>query len=294
MREQAPRLINAMSVDVEDYYQVEGFGRYIDRSRWDEFPSRVEQNTDVLLELMSERGIKATFFTLGCVAEKFPAIVRKIVEQGHELASHGYSHEVIYRQSQKKFKQETLRAKAVLEDTGQVEVRGYRAATYSIIRETLWALDTLVEAGFVYDSSIFPIHHDRYGIADINPLPHEIETPAGRRLVEFPVSTLNARLFNLPVAGGGYFRLFPYGFTRWALHQINASGNEFVFYLHPWEIDLHQPRIDNASWTTKFRHYNNIGRCKARLERLIADFRFDTLWSVLVHKKLVEQPEKPT
>jgi len=281
-------ITNAFTVDVEDYYQVEAFSQHIQRSHWDDYASHVEKNTDEILLLLDNKNTKGTFFTLGCVAEKHPSIVRKIVAQGHEIASHGYSHKLIYKQSQEEFRNETIKSKAILEDIAQIEVRGYRAATYSITRESLWALDILVDAGFIYDSSIFPIRHDRYGIPDINPIPHEIETPGGQSIVEFPISTLKTRLANVPVGGGGYFRLFPYVFTRWALNRVNNRSNEFVFYIHPWEIDESQPVIKSAGFATKFRHYNNIGKCKLRLEQLLTDFKFDTLSSVLENKQLIQ------
>ena len=280
-------ITNAFTVDVEDYYQVEAFSRHIQRSQWSDYASHVEKNTDEILLLLDNKNVKGTFFTLGCVAEKHPSIVRKIVDQGHEIASHGYSHKLIYNQRPDEFKQETIKSKAILEDIAQTEVRGYRAATYSITRKSLWALDILVDAGFIYDSSIFPIRHDRYGIPDINPLPHRIKTPAGQSIVEFPITTLKTQLAYLPVAGGGYFRLFPYWFTHWALGKINEQNNEFVFYIHPWEIDQTQPIIHKAGIATKFRHYNNIKNCKKKLERLLVDFKFETLASVLVSKQLI-------
>jgi len=280
-------MTNAFTVDVEDYYQVEAFSGHILRSEWGNFTSHVEKNTDEILELLSERKIKATFFTLGCVAEENPSIVRKIVDQGHEIASHGYSHTLIYNQSPDEFKQETIKSKAILEDIAQAEVKGYRAATYSITRKSFWALDILAEAGFVYDSSIFPIRHDRYGIPDINPLPHEIKTPDGNTIVEFPISTLKTGIFNIPIAGGGYFRLFPYVFSKWALRRVNKQGNEFVFYIHPWEIDKTQPVIKEAGAMTRFRHYNNIDNCKQRLEKLLLDFNFDTLGAILQRKGFI-------
>ena len=280
-------ITNAFTVDVEDYYQVEAFSKHIHRSKWSNFASHVEKNTDDILALLDEKNIKATFFTLGCVAEEYPSIVRKIVDQRHEIASHGYSHKLIYNQSPGEFKQETIKSKAILEDIAQTEVKGYRAATYSITRESFWALDTLAEAGFVYDSSIFPIRHDRYGIPDINTLPHEIKTPGGNTIVEFPISVLKTRIFDIPIAGGGYFRLFPYAFSKWALKRVNKQGNEFVFYIHPWEIDKTQPVIREAGAMTKFRHYNNIDNCKQRLEKLLFDFNFDTLEAILQNKGLI-------
>ncbi len=281
-------IVNAFTVDVEDYYQVEAFSQHIQRSHWDDYASHVEKNTDEILLLLDNKNTKGTFFTLGCVAEKHPSIVRKIVDQGHEIASHGYSHKLIYKQSQEEFKQETVKSKAILEDIAQIEVRGYRAATYSITRKSLWALDILVEAGFIYDSSIFPIRHDRYGIADINPLPHELKTLGGQSIVEFPITILKTKLINFPIAGGGYFRLFPYTFTRWALGKVNQQKNEFVFYIHPWEIDDSQPVIMKAGLVTKFRHYNNIKTCKQKLEKLLTDFKFDTLGTILERKQLIQ------
>ena len=280
-------IVNAFTVDVEDYYQVEAFSRHIDRNQWNDYASHVEANTDAILMLLEEKSTKATFFTLGCVAEKHPEIVRKIVAQGHEIASHGYSHQLIYTQDEKVFREETVRSKAILEDIAQQSVKGYRAATYSITNKSLWALDILVESGFEYDSSIFPVRHDRYGIPDLYPLPHKLKTPGGMEIVEFPISTLKFFRYNLPIAGGGYFRLFPYAFTRWALKQINQQTNEFVFYIHPWEIDQSQPIVKDAGIITKFRHYNNIDKCKERLRRLCGDFKFDTVANVLQSKQLL-------
>ena len=281
-------ITNAFTVDVEDYYQVEAFSQHIQRSHWDDYASHVEKNTDEILLLLDNKNTKGTFFTLGCVAEKHPSIVRKIVDQGHEIASHGYSHKLIYKQSQEEFRNETIKSKAILEDIAQVEVKGYRAATYSITRKSLWALDILVDAGFIYDSSIFPIRHDRYGIPDVNPLPHKLKTPGGQSIIEFPITTLKTKLINLPIAGGGYFRLFPYSFSRWALGKVNQQKNEFVFYIHPWEIDENQPVINKVGLVTKFRHYNNIKNCKQKLDKLLADFKFDTLGGVLENKQLIQ------
>ena len=272
--------MNAMTVDVEDYYHVSAFRDAISRDDWTGMESRVEANTRYLLETFAERGIKATFFVLGWVAERHPGIVREIVDAGHELACHGYSHQLVYTQTPEVFRDETLRSKSLLEDIGQVPVRGYRAASYSITRESEWALDILLEAGFTYDSSIFPVRHDNYGIPGAEILPHRIRE-ADQGLVEFPLSAKSIGGWRVPVAGGGYFRLFPYGFTRWALGSINrAEQRPFIFYLHPWEIDPDQPRIE-AKWFSRFRHYNNLDRCRDRLGRLLGDFRFGTVSSVL-------------
>ena len=278
---------NAFTVDVEDYFQVEGFAGTIDRGSWEGFRTRVGASTATLLELLARRNVRATFFVLGWVARKHPEIVRRIAAAGHEIASHGMSHRLIYSQTPEEFQRETHDAKALLEDLAQRPVEGYRAATYSITRRSLWALDILCEEGFRYDSSIFPMRHDRYGIPDAEPKPHVLTTPGGGRLVEFPISVLRYHGAKVPVAGGGYFRLFPYGFTRWALRRLNQEQQEFVFYVHPWEVDPEQPRVKNASAFSRFRHYLNLDRCAERLGRLLEDFEFDTMRSVLERKNLL-------
>jgi polysaccharide deacetylase family protein (PEP-CTERM system associated) len=278
---------NAFTVDVEDYFQVEGFANAIDRSSWEGFRTRVGASTSTLLDLLAQHKVHATFFVLGWVARKHPEIVRRIVAAGHEVASHGMSHRLIYTQSPAEFRRETHDAKALLEDLAQKPVVGYRAATYSITRRSLWALDILCEEGFRYDSSIFPMRHDRYGIPGAEPRPHVLTTPNGARLVEFPISVLSYHGAKVPVAGGGYFRLFPYRFTRWALRRLNEQRQEFVFYVHPWEVDPEQPRVNDASALSRFRHYLNLGRCAERLGRLLEDFEFDTMHSVLAQKNLL-------
>jgi polysaccharide deacetylase family protein (PEP-CTERM system associated) len=278
---------NAFTVDVEDYFQVEGFAQAIDRNSWEGFRTRVGASTSTLLELLARRGVHATFFVLGWVARKHPEIVRQIAAAGHEIASHGMSHRLVYTQTPEEFRGETRDAKALLEDLAQRPVEGYRAATYSITRRSLWALDILCEEGFRYDSSIFPMRHDRYGIPDAEPTPHVLTTPGGGRLVEFPISVLRYRGAKVPVAGGGYFRLFPYRFTRWALRRLNEQQQEFVFYIHPWEVDPEQPRVGDAGALSRFRHYLNLSRCAERLGRLLEDFEFDTMRSVLARKNLL-------
>jgi len=271
---------NALTVDVEDYFHVAAFARQIDPATWDNFPLRVERNTRRLLDLFAEQDIRATFFVLGWVAERCPDLVRAIAEQGHEVACHGYSHQLIYGQTPAVFREETVRAKACLEDQAQCPVLGYRAASYSITKRSLWALDILAELGFAYDSSIFPVHHDRYGIPDSPRWPYRIDTDGGS-LIEFPPSTLAVGGHRWPVAGGGYFRIYPYQLTRFALSRINrVEGRPFIFYLHPWEIDPEQPRI-RAGWLSTFRHYTNLSRCEERLRRLLGDFRFVPAGEVL-------------
>ena len=279
-------MTNAFTVDVEDYFQVEGFAKAIDRGSWDGFRTRVAASTSTLLELLAQHKVRATFFVLGWVARKHPEVVRQIVALGHEVASHGMSHRLIYTQTPAEFQRETRAAKALLEDLSQSPVVGYRAATYSITQRSLWALDILCEEGFQYDSSIFPMRHDRYGMPDAEPRPHILTTPGGGRLVEFPISVLHYCGAKVPVAGGGYFRLFPYRFTRWALRKLNARQQEFVFYVHPWEVDPEQPRVA-AGALSRFRHYLNLDRCAERLGRLLGDFQFDTMRSVLARRNLL-------
>lgn len=278
---------NAFTVDVEDYFQVQAFADVVDPGRWDDYGSRVVANTSRVLDLLAERNVSATFFVLGWVAQRHPAIVRRIVALGHEVASHGMSHRMVTTQTQEAFRRETRDSKSLLEDQAQQPVLGYRAATYSITPKSTWALDVLCEEGFRYDSSIFPMRHDHYGMPEANPLPHRLTTPAGRSLVEFPITVLRRGGLTIPVAGGGYFRLFPYGFTRWALRKLNTTGQQFVFYIHPWELDPGQPRIPNARLLSRFRHYNNLQRCAARLRLLLEDFEFTTMRAVLAAKGLL-------
>ncbi len=277
---------NALTVDVEDYFQVSAFADSIRQHEWDNQPLRVEQNTHKLLDLFDEYQIKATFFVLGWVATRTTDLVLEIAKRGHEVASHGYSHQLVYNQSPEVFRQETIRAKSILEDIVQQPVRGYRAASYSITKRSLWALDILAEAGFDYDSSIFPVRHDRYGIPDSPEFPYTLDTPAGHKLVEFPLSTARVLRYRLPIAGGGYFRLYPYWLSRAGLRQVNRRKKPFIFYLHPWEIDPDQPRI-SASWLSRFRHYNNLDKCEARLHRLALDFQFSTVEKVLQNQGLL-------
>ena len=272
------RTLHAMSIDVEDYFHVAALSNVITPSDWPKLPSRVERNTEQLLELFGRHRVKATFFVLGWVAERHPALIRRLADEGHEIASHGYSHQLIYSQTPEVFREETLRSKTLLEDIIQKPVTGYRAASYSITKDSLWALDILAELGFSWDSSIFPIRHDRYGIPDSPRAPYTIETSSGASLREFPLTT--ARLFGLsvPAAGGGYFRQFPYPLFRYLFHRASEGGkNPQMFYLHPWEIDPDQPRYNNASWFSRFRHYTNLDKCYGRLERLLTDFRFGTV-----------------
>jgi polysaccharide deacetylase family protein (PEP-CTERM system associated) len=240
------------------------------------------------MNLFEDRGVTATFFVLGWVAERQPDLVAEIASRGHEVACHGYSHQLVYNQEPDVFYEETRRAKDILEDIVGTPVLGYRAASYSITQRSRWALDMLVELGFVYDSSIFPVRHDRYGIPGSPRLPYRMEVGEGS-LVEFPLSTARVLGANLPVAGGGYFRLYPYFVTRAGLRSVNRSqGAPFVFYLHPWEIDPEQPRV-KVGGLSRFRHYNNLDRCETRLTRLLGDFRFTTMHAVLADLGLLSE-----
>ena len=291
-------LVNALSVDVEDYFQVSAFEGYVDRSKWDSYPLRVEENTRVVLRLLEEKGVHATFFVLGWVAERCPALVREIHGAGHEIACHGYGHQRVVTQTREAFRDDIRRSKGLLEELTGTAVIGYRAPSYSISLRTQWAFDELVEAGYRYDSSVCPINHDFYGIPDWPRFPFRLQrdargewsplvegTTAGAAgdggLLEFPITTLELFGRRAPIAGGGYFRLFPYSFTRWGLNRINElERRPFIFYLHPWELDPEQPRIDGIGFKSRFRHYLNLRKTKNRLARLLDDFRFETVRSV--------------
>lgn len=283
---------NALTIDVEDYFQVAALAEAVDRKDWHDMEYRVEANTDRLLSVLGNHNTKATFFTLGWVAEKSPALVRRIHDAGHEVASHGYSHQLIYKQTPEVFREETRRSKAILEDIIGEPVTGYRAASYSITAQSRWALDILCEEGFTWDSSIFPVHHDRYGMPGTPRWPHRLKTDNGSEIAEFPLSTLKLPGYTLPIAGGGYFRLFPYWFSQWGLGSINRMGKPFVFYLHPWEIDPGQPRLD-VKWFSRFRHYNNLEVCEQRLVNLLKRFRFTTMSDVLVEQGVLGRDASP-
>lgn len=273
-----PTVTHAMTVDVEDYFHVAAFNKTIDPTTWEQWPCRVEANTHKLLQLFSDANIKITFFILGWVAERYPELVKTIRAQGHEIASHGYSHQLIYKQDPVVFREETAKSKQILEDLGQVQITGYRAASYSITRKSLWALDTLADLGFTWDSSIFPTRHDNYGIPGSPEAPYKIITSRGAELIEFPLTTAKVLGQSIPAAGGGYFRQYPYVLSRWLFERASLNQTKpQIFYLHPWEIDPEQPRVPNASWFSNFRHYTNLHRCLPRLERMISDFQFGTI-----------------
>lgn len=277
-------VVNAMSVDVEDYFHVSVFDGVIPRTQWSRMESRVVANTMRMLDLFDEHRVRSTFFVLGWVGERHPDLVRTIAQRGHEVASHGYAHRLIYDQTHSAFRDDVRRAKLLLEDACGRPVAGYRAPSYSITPRSLWALDILIEEGYEYDSSIFPIRHDRYGIPVSERRPYLIQRRAGT-LVEVPGSTTQLAALNLPVAGGGYFRILPYRWTRWGISRVNRrEGRAAVFYLHPWEIDPEQPRL-SAGWLGRFRHYRNLDQTEARLRQLLRDFRFDTVATVVAHAR---------
>lgn len=267
---------NVMTVDVEEHFQVAALAETISYQDWPDIPSRVEQNTHKLLDLFDQHDIKVTHFILGWVAERYPSLVKEIDNRGHEVASHGYSHQLIYDQSREVFRQETIKSKSLLEDTIGKSVAGYRAASYSITRQSLWALDILAEAGFQYDSSIFPIVHDRYGIPNSPREPYLLRTESGNELLELPLSTDSLMGQTLPIAGGGYFRLYPLWLSKWFYNRRVKQNKPFIFYLHPWEIDPEQPRVE-VSWLSRFRHYNNLDKCSTRLSKLLQTYSFTTM-----------------
>lgn len=273
---------NVLTIDVEDYFHVAALSKSIKPEDWDAISPRVAKNSYQLLDLFDEKKVKATHFILGWVAERFPELIREIDIRGHEVASHGYSHQLVYTQTPSLFEKEARDSKNLLEDIIGKPILGYRAASYSITRKSLWALDILAELGFKYDSSIFPIVHDRYGIKGSPEFPHVLETPNKNTLVEYPLSIFRVMGQSIPVAGGGYFRLYPYWLSRFFYRKINQQHAPFVFYLHPWEIDPDQPRV-KASLMSEFRHYNNLDQGYHRLSRLLADFSFTTM-----HEKLDE------
>ena len=267
----APALTNALTIDVEDYFQVSAFAPYIRRQDWDARECRIERNVGRILELLAERQVHATFFTLGWIAERYPQLVRRIVEGGHELASHGYGHERASDLTPAAFAQDIQRSKALLEDLGGAPVLGYRAPSFSIGLSNLWAFDQLARAGYRYSSSIYPIKHDHYGMPDSPRFAYRV----GAGLLEIPVTTLRVGKRNLPSSGGGYFRLLPYALSRWMLRKVNRDDREpAIFYFHPWEIDVGQPRIEGLDAKTRFRHYVNISRTERRLQQLLQDFRW--------------------
>jgi polysaccharide deacetylase family protein (PEP-CTERM system associated) len=279
--------VNALTVDVEDYFHVSGFDHCVERADWHGMPARVGDNTRHLLDLFARVGVRATFFVLGWVAERDPALVRAIARGGHEVGCHSYWHRRITTQTPGEFRADLCQARDILQGILGTPVTAYRAPTFSVTKASEWALDILAEEGFTLDSSIYPVYHDRYGLPGTPLEPHPIERPAGL-LWEFPPPVWRLCRMPLPVGGGGYFRLYPYKITQLALRNINAAGRPFAFYLHPWEIDPEQPRL-GAGLLRSFRHYLNLGRTLERLCRLLDDFAFDTLTASLACYRGIEE-----
>lgn len=270
------RIVNAMSVDVEDYFQVQALAGAFDRSHWDDQPSRVEHSTHVILDMFDRHGVKATFFTLAWIAQRHKSLIHRIVEAGHELASHGSEHRRADEQSPEDFRQDVRTSKRVLEDIGGVPVLGYRAPTFSIGAANLWAFDILAEEGYAFSSSVYPVHHDFYGMPEAPRFaffprrPHAIE--------EYPITTLKIGQRNLPCGGGGFFRLLPYPVNRWAIDRVNRKDQRpAIFYFHPWEVDPDQPRVGGLPFKSRFRHYLNLDKTRARLNRLLTDFAWSRM-----------------
>ena len=272
-------MINYLTVDVEDYFQVAAFENNVSADEWDQYECRVAANTHAILDLFAANQVKATFFIVGWIAERYPDLVLEIDSQGHEIGCHSYWHKKIYDLTPAQFREDTLKAKEILEQIIGKPIQGYRAPSYSITRKSLWALDILADLDFRYDSSIFPVYHDNYGIPDAPRFPYSLEEQG---MMEFPISTVRFPCLNLPIAGGGYFRLFPYRLTRLALQRINRKEKQpFIFYFHPWEIDPDQPRMQGGSCKSKFRHYLNLGRTMNRLQQLLNDFSFRPIMPAL-------------
>lgn len=267
--------VHALSFDVEEHFQVSAFWSDERRSNWESYESRVERNVDKILALLSLHGIHATFFVLGWVALRHPNMIKVIVRQGHEIASHGFGHEMITSQQPGQFREDVRKSKEILENIVGTAIHGYRAPSFTITPQTRWALDVLVEEGYLYDSSIFPVQHDRYGMPGADPYCHRIETESGF-LWEAPPSTLKVGPIRVPIAGGGYFRFYPYPVLRRLLSRAAADGHPLIMYLHPWEFDPDQPRM-SGSRLSRFRHYLNLEKTETRLCQLVADFRFDTI-----------------
>ncbi|MEX2453634.1 MAG: XrtA system polysaccharide deacetylase [Rhodospirillaceae bacterium] len=274
--ENATGVTNAMTVDVEDYFQVSAFAGRISRDDWATLPCRVERNTARVLDIFAERGVKATFFTLGWVAQRYPALIRRIADEGHEVASHGMAHFRVGDQTPEQFRDDIVQTRTILQDISGQPVIGYRAASFSIDRSTLWAHEVLGEAGYRYSSSIYPVRHDHYGIPDAPRFGYLPEAAGG--LTELPLTTVRLRGRNLPCAGGGYFRLLPYRYFRWAIGRVNREeGQSTIFYFHPWEVDPDQPRQAGLSAKTRFRHYVNLDRMAPRLRTMLRDFAWDRM-----------------
>ncbi len=277
------RIVDMLSVDVEDYFHVEAFADFVSPESWNQYPSRVVDNTRRVLDLLGRAGVKGTFFIVGWVAEQHPQLVREIIAAGHEVGCHSYLHQCIWRLTPEQFRSDTRRAKAVIEDAGGQKLLGYRAPTFSVVKRTLWALRILAEEGFVYDSSVFPIRHDTYGMPEAPRSSFLWDCGSGMRLREFPLSTAKLFNWNLPVGGGGYLRLMPAWYTRWATAAVRREGISLQLYFHPWEIDPEQPRLP-ARWRSRLRHYRNLHGMHRRIEELLAVGRYVPLRERMNHE----------
>jgi polysaccharide deacetylase family protein (PEP-CTERM system associated) len=272
-------IVNALTIDVEDYFQVSALAPHFPRREWENVPCRVERNMDLILSLLHEYGAKATFFTLGWIAERYPHLVRLIAMEGHELASHGYAHQRASEQTPEAFLADIQLAKTVLEDIADVPVNGYRAPSFSIGRTNPWAHDCIAEAGYRYSSSVYPVRHDHYGMPDAPRFPYRLDNG----LLEMPITTVRWMGRNLPAGGGGYFRLLPYAASRWLIRQVNETDRRpAMFYFHPWEVDPEQPRVAGTTAKTRFRHYVNLSRTEERLRRLMNDFSWGRMDDVFL------------
>jgi len=270
-------MLNALTIDLEDYYHVTAFDHIVDRRNWDKMETRIEGNCEKILSILNEHKMHATFFVLGWIAERYPILIRTIFNEGHEISSHGFNHRMVYHQSKDAFREDIMKTQSILEDITGIKIKGYRAPTFSINNKSLWALNILCEQGYKYDSSIFPIKHNRYGIPSAKRFPHTIELNSKSNITEFPPSTISLCGSNIPIAGGGYLRLFPVKLIEWGMRKINYTEKQpAIIYLHPWELDPEQPRIP-ASWPSRFRHYINLHSTEKKLRHLLNTFRFTTL-----------------
>ena len=283
MVQNAASITNAITIDVEDYFQVSAFENNIDRGDWDRLEHRVVKNVERILALLYEHQVKATFFVLGWVAERYPELVTSIINNGHELASHGYGHQRVTLLTRDEFRDDLVRAKGILEDISGIAIQGYRAPSYSIGKSNIWALDVLAQTGHVYSSSIYPIQHDLYGFPQA---PRFTFKESNTGMIEIPISTLKIMNRLFPAGGGGFFRFYPYSITRWAINHVNKLDKQpTIFYFHPWEIDPGQPRQHQASAKSRFRHYLNLGKTESRLHRLMQDFSWSTVDKVFIENK---------
>ncbi len=289
--QQSCELVDGLSVDLEDYYHVEAFAEQISRARWSALPSRIRQNTQRTLALLERTGCRATFFVLGWVAEREPGLIRELAQAGHELACHSHLHRHLHGLTPSQFRDDLARSRYAIENAAGMKVVGFRAPSFSVTRKTLWALEILAEEGFEYDSSIFPIHHDLYGIPDAPRRIHRRQLPSGRAIWEVPPSTLRIGKVNLPVGGGGYLRLFPLWFTRWAIETIHRQdGQPTIVYFHPWELDPDQPRLQ-GSWKSRLRHYNGLAKTEGRLQEILSHGSFQPLINLVRRREAFSQAQ---